>query len=133
VADAVCGDRPNLVRVSAVKLVKQFREHREASLGVRLLVDLKEVFREEDHFSTAHILTALYNLPESPWGDIRGKPLDSRQLAQLLKQYDVRPKVIREPEGTIRGYERFDLLDPWERYLPKESIEKSNVTELEFR
>jgi hypothetical protein len=133
VADAVGGDWPNLVRVSAVTLVTQFREHREASLGVRLLVDLKEVFREEDHFSTAHILTALYNLPESPWGDIRGKPLASRQLAQLLKQYDVRPKVIREPEGTMRGYERFDLLDPWERYLPKESTEKSNVTELEFR
>jgi hypothetical protein len=120
VADAVGGNWPNLARVSAVTLVTQLRERGDTSLGVRLLADLKEVFRDEDHQPTDYLLTALYNLPEAPWGDLRGKPLDSRYLAKLLKEYDVKSKVLRDGDRTVRGYERADLHDVWQRYLPTE-------------
>ena len=77
-------------------------------------------FRDEDHQPTDYLLTALYNLPEAPWGDLRGKPLDSRYLAKLLKEYDVKSKVLRDGDRTVRGYERADLHDVWQRYLPTE-------------
>jgi hypothetical protein len=122
VADAVGGNWPNLARVSAVTLVTQLRERGDTSLGVRLLADLREVFRGAEHRPTEHLLTALHNLPEAPWGDLKGRQQDARQLAKLLREYDVKSKVIREPTGTIRGYERADLHDVWQRYLPTEPL-----------
>ena len=120
IANAVGGDWPSRARVAAVTLVTQSRERGDVSLGVRLLADLREVFRDAEHRSTEHLLTALHNLPEAPWGDLRGRPIDARQLANYLRQYEVRPKVLREPgvASTVRGYSRQDLYEAWLRYLP---------------
>ena len=41
------------------------------------------------------ILAALHAMEEAPWKDIRGKPLDERGLANRLRQYGVKSKVIR--------------------------------------
>jgi hypothetical protein len=59
-------------------------------------------------------------MDESPWGDLRGKPLDARGLSRRLSKYDdnLRPQVIRIGEHTIRGYESAGFADLWQRYLP---------------
>jgi hypothetical protein len=51
----------------------------------------------------------------SPWGNIRGRPLDDRGLAQRLRKYEIRPKVLKSVNQ--RGYRREDFEDAWLRYL----------------
>jgi hypothetical protein len=75
--------------------------------------------------SSKTILGRLLELPESPWGDLHGKPLDERGLAKRLRAYGVKSKTIRTNSGTPRGYSRADLEDQWRRYLPSPSPAKS--------
>jgi hypothetical protein len=93
---------------------------REASLGIKLLIDLKTVFGKQKQMRTVDILSELIGLEEAPWGDLKGKPLDARGLAYRLREYGVKPVVDRfggNPK-TERGYNASDLKEPWERYLP---------------
>ena len=116
IADLLGGDWPARARNAAVTLVTASKD-REPSFGIRLLSDLEKVFGDRQEMQTAAILEGLIGLEESPWGDLRGKPLDVRGLANRLKQYDVKPKVIRFGSGTARGYSRADLVELWGRYL----------------
>ncbi len=116
VADAAGGSWPKRARVAAVALVAEAREDR-GSLGVRLLADLRQVFGEQSVMATADILAALIALEEAPWGDLKGKPLDSRRLANLLRPYGVTSKNVRIGAGVVKGYTAEQLSDPWARYL----------------
>ena len=95
---------------------------RALSLGVLLLRDIRTVFTEAgtDRLSTEAILAALTGMDESPWGDLRGKPLDARGLSRRLSKYDdqLSSQVIRIGSGTVRGYESGWFADLWQRYLP---------------
>jgi len=116
IADAAGGDWPNRARVAAVALVALAMAG-TPSLGVRLLSDLRQVFGDQEAVSTDQLIADLTKLDEAPWGDLRGKAISSRLLANLLKPYGVRPKVVRIGLATPRGYAREDLHDPWIRYL----------------
>lgn len=127
VADAAGDQWPERARAACVELVEQARTE-SASLGVRLLADLRVVFRQKAadllgtalHLFTDTILDELRKLPEAPWGDLKGRPLDSRGLANRLKVYGVKSKKVRIGEETRQGYTAEDLHDPWQRYLPAE-------------
>jgi hypothetical protein len=125
VADAAGGDWPERARVAAVTLVTLSKES-TPSLGIRLLADLRQIFGNGEHLSTEGILRALHGLDESPWGDIKGKPLNDRGLAVRLRPYDIKPKVVRIGDTTHRGYAREDFHDAWQRYLGPPS--NGNVT-----
>ncbi len=118
IADAIGGDWTARARSAGVALVTEATDM-EVSLGIRLLADIQTVFGDTEQMSSKHILDKLCALEESPWGDIRGKPLDERGLARRLRQYDVKSKTIRLGLGTIKGYQRADFLDVWPRYIPK--------------
>ena len=115
-ADEAGGHWPERARVSAVTLVTLAKEG-TPSLGVRLLSDLREVFGTEEILPTESILGGLYALDEAPWADIKGKELNDRTLASKLRQYEIRPKVLRIGAATLRGYRREDFVDAWQRYL----------------
>src|SRR6185436_10045876 len=100
-----------------VTLVTQSKES-TPSLGVRLLGDLQKVFGDAESLHTETVLNKLHNLDEAPWGDLRGKPLDHRGLANRLRPYDIKPKLVRIGSSVSRGYKREDLHDAWLRYLP---------------
>lgn len=122
VADLAGGEWPDRARVAAVSLVTQ-SSARGGSIGVQLLADLRTVFGGAERLSTEMILQRLHDLEESPWGDLRGKPLDARGLSTRLRKYasqdnPIKPKVFRDGATTVRGYDAADLLDPWTRYLP---------------
>jgi hypothetical protein len=119
IADLAQGDWPAHARAAAVTL-NNARVNRDLSLGVQLLRDCRIVFAREhvDRVTTEALLDALTGLDESPWGDLRGKPLDARGLARRLRVYDVRPGDHRFAEGTRKGYRTEDFHDAWERYLP---------------
>jgi hypothetical protein len=117
IADAAGGDWPARARAAALEL-NAARVEADPGLGVALLRDLRAVFDGADVLATEELLRRLCALEESPWGDLRGKPLDARGLARRLRPYEVRPTTIRVGEGTPKGYRRVDLHDPWSRYLP---------------
>jgi len=116
VADAAGGDWPARARVAAVALVADAKRS-TPSLGVRLLSDLHVVFGDRDAVPTEDIIKALLAMQEAPWADLRGKPINDRRLASLLRPYGISPKTIRVGDTTPRGYAREDLYDPWSRYL----------------
>ena len=81
------------------------------SLGLRLLGDLRTVFGDRDAMWTVEILLSLVDLEESPWGDLKGKPLDARRLAHLLRPYGVVSKQVRLGEKSQKGYTKDNLWD----------------------
>ncbi len=89
-----------------------------ASLGMRLLADIRDVFGERDHLSTAELLEGLHNLEDAPWSDWYGKALTARGLARLLEPYRIGPHLRRLGGDRRRGYYRSDFMDVWERYAP---------------
>jgi Protein of unknown function (DUF3631) len=66
---------------------------------------------------TKEILAALHALDERPWGDLRGRPVDSRWLSRHLAKYGVKAKDVRVADAVVRGYDSADLHDPWSRYV----------------
>lgn len=128
IADAAGGTWPDTARRSAVALVAESKES-TPSLGIRLLTDLKTIYRDEDHLATAVILNRLTDLDESPWGDMYGKTLDSRGLANRLRQYGITSKNIRVDGRVVKGYTREDLHDPWQRYLPTDPARRERASE----
>jgi hypothetical protein len=124
IADAAGGDWPRRAREAAVSFVSDVSLFIgvSASLGIRLLADLRSVFGERDAMLTTEILEALVGLEEAPWGDLRGKPLDPRGLAMRLKRYGIGPKQVRIGEITAKGYSQADLFEAWSRYLPATPI-----------
>lgn len=117
IADVAGGDWPQRARNAATALVARSAERTQTN-GVQLLSDLYEVFRGADKLSSEDILRRLCELPESAWADIYGKPLNQRGLATKLRQYGVKPKVVRIGDNTARGYLAADLHDAWARYVP---------------
>ncbi|MDI5968632.1 DUF3631 domain-containing protein [Streptomyces sp. SL13] len=126
IADAAGGDWPQRARAACVELVAAATAGDKASLGIRLLTDLRDsVFGGADRMPTAHILAGLNAMDEAPWADMGGKPIDSRQLAKRLGEYvtsdnqPIKARNIRTPEGTVvKGYYASDLHDAWARYCP---------------
>lgn len=116
IADAAGADWPERAREAAVALVADVRATGSGSVGVRLLEDLQIVFDQADRLPTEIILERLIALEESPWADLRGKPLDARGLARRLSKYEIASKQIRFESGGRKGYERSQLVDAWSRY-----------------
>ena len=75
--------------------------------------------KKQERLSSTALVAALLALEESPWGDLRGKPLDARRLATRLKPYGIGPKQLRlDSDTTAKGYQASDFKDSWDRYLP---------------
>ena len=119
VADLAGGKWPAAARAAAVALVARLADdRREVSYGLRLLADMRTVLGTEDTKTTVAILDKLLKSDESPWNDIRGKPLTDRGLAMRLRAYGIEPRTLRVGGATPRGYRREDFADAWARYLP---------------
>lgn len=122
VADAAGGNWPAWGRTACQHLIKAAQDTK-VSLGVRLLGDLRIIFRDAEQYSTAYLIDMLTSAhsgldDDAPWGELYGKPIDARKLAELLRPYGIRSRKLRIGEGTQRGYRRGDLYDAWQRYLP---------------
>jgi Protein of unknown function (DUF3631) len=124
VADAAGGHWPTRARSACLELVTAARQDDKASLGIKLLTDLRDVFNGAERMPTAHILTSLNALDDSPWADISGRPLDARGLAKRLSEYvttdgtPVKARNIKTGDGVVKGYYAADLTDAWTRYCP---------------
>jgi hypothetical protein len=123
IADLAAGEWPERARAAATAMTRaESQQEEDSTASVRLLADLREVFDQAgaDALYTTIILERLHKIDDAPWADWYGHPLTTRDLAKLLRPYDIRPKSVRE-HGTgdsLRGYARNDLHEPWARYLP---------------
>ena len=124
VADAAGGHWPDIARAAAVALVASARDA-NLSMGILLLEHCRTVFGDADRLPSEQLLLRLHDLPESPWRNVKGKPLDDRGLAYRLRKYEIKPKVIRFGLTTARGYLRADFEDVWPRYLPPPSPQEA--------
>jgi hypothetical protein len=117
IADTIGGKWPQLARQAGVALVADAKEV-EPSLGIKLLHDIRTAFGDGNEMASKALLQVLHQMEESPWADLRGKPLDERGLSQRLRQYGVKSKTVRIGTSTPKGYSRLDFADVWARYLP---------------
>jgi len=120
IADLAGGDWPSRARTAATLMTAaEAQQEEDTSASVRLLGDLREVFGDDDALYSTTILDRLHKLEDAPWGDWYGRLLSTRELAKLLRPYQVRARNLRERGGEPRkGYTRADLHEPWARYLP---------------
>jgi hypothetical protein len=125
VADAAGGDWPKRARAACVDLVTASKANDKGSIGIRLLTDLRDhVFSGIDRLPTVAVLDRLCSLDESPWADMAGRPLDSRGLAKMLREYmtvenaPITARNIKSGASVMKGYYAADLHDAWQRYCP---------------
>jgi Protein of unknown function (DUF3631) len=126
VADEAGGHWSKTARAACVALVKAADEADEdKSLGVKLLVDIRQVFAERggSFLSSTELIEALRRIEESPWGDF---DLSSRKLAKRLKEFGV--SSARNAAGNVRGYRLEDLSDVFARYIRSEASEASETS-----
>ena len=126
VADLIGGAWPQRAVEAAKALVAASKET-EPSLGIRLLADIKQVF-DADTLPSKTLLEKLRDLEESPWHDLKGKPLDERGLAHRLRQYGIKSKNIRTDDSVSKGYAKGDFQDVWDRYLPPHTPPEKSAT-----
>ena len=79
--------------------------------------------------STDRLLTRLHAMDEAPWANYYGRPLDAKDMSDLLRTFKVRPHLLnfRASDGQLgiraRGYRRASrpdvpgLAETWARYL----------------
>ncbi len=138
VADAAGGHWPTTAREASVSLCRVALDRR-ASLGVRLLDDLRTIFGDHAALHTEAILSDLHRgedaglAPDAPWGDLYGKPLNVRQLASMLKPFGVTSMKVTVLGRSLQGYRREHLWDAWQRYLPAMSAQPELVESAESR
>jgi hypothetical protein len=127
IADVLgCADQ---IRSALVELLTAERLDDQESMRLRLLRDTRVVFKERGmptNVRTTELLKALHAIAESPWSNYYGRSLDERDLADLLRPYEVKPQSIRLKvrqkanvgnKNVVKGYKRDHLHEAWERYL----------------
>lgn len=123
IAQAAGGVWPERTALACTHLVKQATAG-EPPLSILLLLDLRAAFESAgfpDAIPTAQLLDSLLTIEESPWRDLRGRPLDPSSLARRLRAYEVRSANLRRGTQVVKGYRLADLHDAWARYLPPPS------------
>lgn len=144
IADMAGGDWPRRSRVALIRLCSQ---EEDASLGVKLLADIKGIFdlKGAGKLHTIDILNALVAIEDDrPWAawwlddlkhDKHEKP--ASRLAKLLKPYGtqqrpIKARSIRLAGKVARGYEIDDFRHAFERYLPPVGKAATTVTSVTY-
>jgi hypothetical protein len=134
IADLAAGDWPARARHAAATMTQaEAQQEEDTAASVRLLADLRHVYQAADAEAlyTSTILEALHQQEDAPWADWYGHPLTTRDLARLLRPYQVESKNVREHGGSPRkGYARADLQDAWARYVPLHPLQPLQEPEL---
>lgn len=117
VADHAGGNWPDRAREAVVTLTAEADDSRQVSNRVRLLTDCRAAFGTEQALPTSVLLDRLKSEPDAPWAERGPAGLTPAGLGVLLREFDIRPRNIRFPDGLqAKGYKRADFTDAWTRY-----------------
>lgn len=122
IADTCGGDWPERARKSASTL-SAGEPSEDASIGVRLLADIQDVFKEKDtdRLFSADLVAALNAIEESLWGDWYGKPMGPQTLAKMLRPYKIKPNQVRIGDESRKGYDLAWFEDAFACYIPQKA------------
>lgn len=128
IANLAGGDWPRRAHEAALALSASGSSEAD-SLGVRLLGDIHTAFLEagNDRLPTEGLLKTLNEMEESPWGGFHdGAGMTGRDLAGMIKKYDIAPKQIKFEVGGRKGYEIESFVDAFSRYAVR--LSETNET-----
>src|SRR5262245_58528099 len=87
---------------------------------IELLADARGIFEADsvEEISTKSLIAKLCEDEERPWTSFsKGKPITDRQLARMLRKYEI-PSEDVYPSGIhAKGYKRARFQEAWARYL----------------
>jgi hypothetical protein len=96
----------------------------EDSEALRLLADIQAIWPEgAEAMFTESLIQGLQGLPDSLWA----AGLSPRGLANKLRGFDVRPRLVRIGSGLSRGYIREELERAFARYLGQPPLETDSL------
>ena len=127
-AEVIGGAWPERLQKAVLSLYDREGQE-EKELGVQLLADIRELFRNFDRdlvgiASWELALLLVSDMPEDrPWSTFdKGNEITQKQLAALLAPFEIRPDQlwikVQEIGQKVRGYRFNDFKDPFQRYLP---------------
>ncbi len=128
VAKVLGGDWPKRAR-DAARALSGGRDANDDTAAGRILADIKAVFYTgrdgrpltipHERLATADLLNALKLDLESPWPRWnKGRGLDDRALAKLLKPYGIFSKDLTVASGVkLKGYRREAFTAAWASYV----------------
>lgn len=118
IAQAV-GEETTHAAATAVEALAPAAEPTSSHLD--LLRDIRDLMRVTPgaRIPSADILAKLTADAERAWSTaMHGRKLNANGLAERLKRFAVRPRLLRMDDGTvIRGYDGDELVDAFARYL----------------
>ena len=117
IADCAGGDWPERARKAALELTQC---EQSLSFGLELLTDIETIFDSKrlDKIFTAVLLEALNSMEDAPWATYsRGRMLNARSLARILKKYSIKSKEIRIGIMHKKGYALSDFTSSFDCYL----------------
>jgi hypothetical protein len=131
VADLAGGTWPERARNACLSLNAERDATTDVPLRVRLLMDCRTAFADVPALPTGVLLERLCADSEAPWATAgaRGEGISAMKLANLLKEYDIRPDTYRFTEGQAKGYRAEDFADAWNRYCPTPETTPAESTE----
>jgi putative DNA primase/helicase len=91
--------------------------------GVSLLQDIKSHFDRStlDYVSSKALVEELKADLERPWAEwSNGRPISEKGVAELLREFGIKPDRVGPKEHRLRGYSREWFREAWERYLENE-------------
>ena len=125
-AIAGCAGSDYLQRATEAALKLSITNDSSVSIGTELLQSIRLIFENEAilKISSAALVDELMSREDQPWATYnKGWPMSPRQIAQLLKQYGIKPKTIRIREGcTPKGYSSDQFDDAFARYLSVDKL-----------
>jgi putative DNA primase/helicase len=125
-AIAGCAGADYLQRATEAALKLSITNDSSVSIGTELLQSIRLIFEDQGilKISSATLVDELMSRKDQPWATYnKGWPMSPRQIAQLLKQYGIKPKTIRMKDGyTPKGYSLDQFDDAFERYLSVDKL-----------
>lgn len=118
VGDLAGGAWPSRLREAATALVLEANS-RPATLGIRLLADVRTILGGRDKLAAVELLGKLHAIEDGPWEHLNGQPIDGRFVAKTLGKYGIpSARTVRDGGNVFRGWDRRDFHEAFERYLP---------------
>jgi putative DNA primase/helicase len=88
---------------------------------------------QSDRISSHDLVNWLNRYTDRPWQDLPGlrlvdsgrrKEITELWLSQQLRPYGIRPKTIRIGDRTPKGYVEDDMLEMFQRYVPRSELDE---------
>ena len=117
IAKFLGNDELKLVTSASIFLCQQKIE--PLSISIQLLGDIKSIMESSvtNSFTSQDLVAELKKMEDRPWLDLNRTGINPNSLAQLLNDFEIRPKQIRFDHKNLRGYEKSDFEDAFSRYL----------------